>query len=120
VILAFLAMVFGVRADEPSFPAPQSMVIFSKVFIGTTDDGKHKCKVSCKDNMHEIKTKLLESSGRSGTTVYFEPDLARFSLQEITQQHFDLIYQRLINLSISFPELKFYFNGEKLNININL
>ena len=92
--------------------------IFSKVFIGTTDDGKHKCKVSCKDNMHEIKTKLLESSGKSGTTVYFEPDLARFSLSEITQQHFDLIYQRLINLSISFPELKFYFNGERLNINI--
>lgn len=92
--------------------------IFSKVFIGTTDDGKHKCRVLCRDNMHEIKTKLLESSGRSGTSVYFEPDLSRFRLNEITQQHFDLIYQRLVNLSIAFPELKFYFNDSKINVNV--
>lgn len=92
--------------------------IFSKVFVGTTDDGKHKCKVTCKDNMHEISTKLLSTSGKSGTTVYFEPDLARFNLTEITQEHFDLVKQRLINLSISFPDLKFYFNNEKTNVNI--
>lgn len=92
--------------------------IFSKTFIGTTDDGHKKCKVSCKNNMHEIKTKLLESSGKSGTTVYFEPDLERFNLTEITQSHFDLIKQRLINLSIAFPDLKFYFNGDKVNVNI--
>ena len=92
--------------------------IFSKVFVGITDDGKHKCKVSCKDNMHEIKTKLLETSGKTGTSVYFEPDLARFNLTEITDSHFDLVKQRLINLSIAFPDLKFYFNGEKVNVNI--
>lgn len=91
--------------------------IFSKIFIGITDDGKKKCKVSCKNNMQEIKTKVSDSSGKSGTTVYFEPDLQRFSLSEITQTHFDLIYQRLVNLSISFPELKFYFNGNKIAIN---
>ena len=67
--------------------------------------------------MQEIKTKVSDSSGKSGTIVYFEPDLQRFSLSEITQTHFDLIYQRLINLSISFPELKFYFNGNKIAIN---
>lgn len=92
--------------------------IFSKVFVGTTDDGKNKCKVMCKDNMHEIKTRLLSTSGKTGTTVYFEPDLARFNLTEITQEHFDLVKQRLINLSISFPDLKFYFNDEKVNVNI--
>lgn len=91
--------------------------IFSKVFIGTTDDGHKKCKVSCKDNMREIKTKCSDSSGKTGTTVYFEPDLARFNLTEITQEHFDLIYQRLINLAISFPELKFYFNGSRISVN---
>ena len=37
--------------------------IFSKVFIGTTDDGKKKCKVSCKNNMQDIKTKVSDSSG---------------------------------------------------------
>ena len=91
--------------------------IFSNVFIGTTDDGKKKCKVSCKNNMQEIKTKVSDSSGKTGTTVYFEPDLSRFSLSEITQPHFDLVYQRLVNLSISFPALKFYFNGSRIAIN---
>lgn len=92
--------------------------IFSKVFIGETDDGKKKCKVSCKNNMRDIKTKVSDSSGKSGTTVYFEPDLDRFNLKEITKIHSDLIYQRLINLAIAFPELKFYFNGSRVNINV--
>ena len=92
--------------------------IFSKVFIGVTDDGKKKCKVSCKNNMRDIKTKISDSSGKSGTTVYFEPDLERFNLTEITKIHADLIYQRLINLAIAFPELKFYFNGSRVNINV--
>lgn len=91
--------------------------IFSTLFIGTTDDGKKKCKVTCKNNMHDITTKCSDSSGKTGTTVYFEPDLKRFNLTEITQSHFDLIYQRLVNLAVSFPELKFYFNGTKININ---
>lgn len=91
--------------------------IFSKIFIGTTDDGKHKCKVSCKNNMRDIKTSVTTSNGKSGTTVYFEPDLQRFNLNEITQVHLDLILQRIINLSISFPELKFYFNGNRISIN---
>jgi DNA topoisomerase-2 len=91
--------------------------IFSKKFIGTTDDGKHKCKVSCLNNMRDIKTTTTASSGKSGTTVYFEPDLQRFNLTEITQVHVDLLLQRIINLSISFPALKFYFNGERVLIN---
>ena len=92
--------------------------IFSKVFVGETDDGKKKCRVSCKDNMRVIKTKVSDSSGKSGTSVYFEPDLARFNLTEIPKIHADLIYQRLINLNIAFPELTFYFNGKKVNINV--
>ena len=91
--------------------------IFSKVFIGITDDGKKKCKVECSENMRNVKAKCLTSSGKSGTTVYFEPDLKRFNLEEITQAHFDMIRQRLINLSVAFPELKFWFNGERIAVN---
>ena len=91
--------------------------IFSIKFIGITDDGKKKCKVDCAENMHIVKATCLNSSGKSGTTVYFEPDLKRFNLKEITQPHFDLIRQRLINLSVSFPELKFWFNGERISLN---
>ena len=91
--------------------------IFSKVFIATSDDGKKQQTIKCYDNMAEIKPgKPKPSSGKSGVEVYFEPDLERFGLTEIDQIHQDLIYQRLVNLSISFPKIKFSFNGKQINI----
>lgn len=91
--------------------------IFSKVFIATSDDGKHQQTITCKDNMSEIKAgKIKQSSGKPGVEVYFEPDLERFGLTEIDQTHQDLVYQRLFNLAISFPKIKFYFNGKQISI----
>lgn len=92
--------------------------IFSKKFIGIADDGKFRQKIVCKDNMSKIDAqKPVASSGRSGVSVYMEPDLARFKLTEITQEHIDLIYQRLLNLSILFPALTFKFNGKTIRCN---
>lgn len=91
--------------------------IFSTTFIATSDDGKKQQTIKCYDNMAEIKAgKVKPSSGKSGVEVYFEPDLARFGLSEIDQVHQDLVYQRLINLAISFPKIKFSFNGKQINI----
>ena len=91
--------------------------IFSKVFIATSDDGKHQQTITCKDNMSEIKAgKIKQSSGKSGVEVYFEPDLERFGLSEIDKTHQDLVYQRLFNLAISFPKIKFSFNGKQISI----
>lgn len=91
--------------------------IFSKVFRGTSDDGKHMQKIVCKKNLSVINAgEILPSSGESGVKVYLEPDLERFGLTEITQAHIDLIHQRLINLSILFPELKFKFNGKMIKM----
>lgn len=91
--------------------------IFSKVFKGTSDDGKLQQKIVCKDNLSKIKAgEFQPSSGQSGVSVYLEPDLERFGLTEITQTHIDLIHQRLINLSILFPELKFKFNGKTIRM----
>lgn len=91
--------------------------IFSKVFIGTSDDGKHQQTIKCYDNMSEIKPgKIKPSSGKSGVEVYFEPDLERFGLPEIDSVHQNLVYQRLFNLAISFPQIKFSFNGKQINV----
>lgn len=91
--------------------------IFSKVFIATSDDGKKQQTITCKDNMSIIKaSKIKASSGKSGVEVYFEPDLERFGLNEIDQTHKDLIYQRLFNLAISFPKIKFSYNGKQICI----
>lgn len=91
--------------------------IFSKVFNATSDDGKKKQTVKCSDNMSVIKcSKITPSSGKSGVDVYFEPDLERFGMKEIDKTHQDMIYQRLFNLAISFPKIKFYFNGAQIVI----
>ena len=91
--------------------------IFSKLFIGTSDDGKKQQTIKCTDNMSVIKPgKVKPSSGKSGVEVYFEPDLERFGMTEIDKTHQDLVYQRLFNLAISFPKIKFSFNGKQINI----
>ena len=91
--------------------------IFSKVFIATSDDGKKQQTIKCSDNMAVVKPgKIKPSSGKSGVEVYFEPDLERFGLSEIDQTHQDLVYQRLLNLAISFPKIKFSFNGKQISV----
>lgn len=91
--------------------------IFSKVFIATSDDGKKQQTIKCYDNMATIKPgKIKSSSGKSGVEVYFEPDLERFGLKEIDKTHQDLVHQRLINLAISFPKIKFSLNGKQINV----
>jgi DNA topoisomerase-2 len=91
--------------------------IFSKVFIATSDDGKKQQTIKCIDNMSVIKpSKVKPSSGKAGVEVYFEPDLERFGMAEIDKTHQDLVYQRLFNLAISFPKIKFSFNGKQINI----
>ena len=92
--------------------------VFSKLFIGISDDGKHKQKIECSDNMSVIKaSKVGKSSGKSGVSVYCEPDLKRFGLAEIDSTHIGLIRQRLVNLAICYPKIKFIFNGERISVN---
>lgn len=88
---------------------------FSKSFIGESSDGKAKIVVSCTDNCNpdKIVTKKLKS-GKPGTTVTFEPDLQRFNIDRITDDHVEVLRDRLVNIQICYPKLQFTFNGEKL------
>ena len=91
--------------------------IFSTKFIGKTDDGKKSCVVKSIDNMEKVSCKVGDTSGKSGTIVEFWPDLKRFGLNKIDQVYFDLMYQRLLCLAITFPKIKFSFNGKKIDNN---
>ena len=92
--------------------------VFSKRFIGKSDDGKHAQTIDCSDNMSKVSaSKVRKSSGRSGVSVYCEPDLPRFGVDKIDDAHKGLIYQRLVNLAICFPKIKFVFNGETVKMN---
>lgn len=90
---------------------------FSKKFIGKTDDGKKSYTITFKDNASSFTEKETESSGKTGVNVKFYPDLEKFGLKEINETHMNVIKQRLINLSLTFPGITFKFNSKKININ---
>ena len=91
--------------------------VFSKLFIGISNDGKKSQTITCTDNLSNIKaSKVKRSSGKSGCSVYCEPDLERFGLKKIDKTHIDAIYQRLISLNICYPKITFVFNGKKIKI----
>lgn len=95
----------------------KATAIFSTKFIGKTDDGKKSCVVKATDNLEKSSCKVDKSSGKTGTSVEFWPDLPRFKLSKIEQVYSDLMYQRLLCLSIMFPKIKFSFNGKRISIN---
>lgn len=87
--------------------------IFSTQFVGIADDGKNRCVVTCSDNMSVVDVKITKPK-QQGTSVSFVPDLKRFSIDEFTQDHVDVIIDRLSNLAIMYPEIEFSMNGTKL------
>ena len=83
--------------------------VFSKKFIGETNDGKNSYKVTFKDNASE-STESLGKSSEHGTTVTFYPDLKRFNIDKIDEVHINYIYQRVLCLANIFDKIKFKFN----------
>ena len=90
--------------------------IFSKKFVGISDDGNKMCKVVAKNNLETIETVVSESKER-GVRVKFYPDLNRFGLTKIEPVYVELMRQRLICLGITFPGIKFSLNGKQVNVN---
>jgi len=90
---------------------------FSNKFIGISDDGKKSLMITFKNTGNEsiVSYKEDKSSGKTGVNVKFYPDLSKFDVNEINETHFNVIKQRLINLSMSFPKIAFKFNGKKIN-----
>ena len=89
--------------------------VFSKRFVGNSDDGTKKIKVVCTNNNENITSTMLKSSN-PGVNVQIWPDLERFGLTEITQVHIDVIEQRIYNLSVAYPDIKFRFNKKNIKL----
>lgn len=90
-------------------------VVFSKEFVGYSDDGKNKLKITFKDNLESYSIRELTST-KPGVEVSFKPDLEKFGLTTIDETHQNLIYQRLLNLAVTYPNIKFYFNKKRISL----
>ena len=96
--------------------------IFSKEFsVEILDtDRKKKFKQTWKNNMSEVgKAKVTNfSSGNNYVKITFYPDLEKFGLKELDDNHFKLFHRRSIDiLGVSSNKLKVFFNGKKIPIN---
>lgn len=89
--------------------------VFSKEFICDTFNGKSETKVTFSDNALSYKVDIKTAKSKPGTIIDFEPDLEKFGIENIDDMHMSVVKQRLYILAISYPEIEFRFNGEKIS-----
>lgn len=87
--------------------------VMSTKFKATSITGKEKGVLICTDNLNNRKCNIIAYiSDKIGTTVEFTPDMSRFDVDKIDDTHKNLVYQRILFLSITYPEITFKFNGK--------
>ncbi len=87
--------------------------VFSRRFEVTTDDGKKKLKLACRDNCSEKKITFAMSKD-TGTRVFLEPDFSRFEAKSFDDTFMELIRQRLMFLAATYRDASFYLNGKAI------
>ena len=88
----------------------------STSFTGVTWQKGNKITVNCTDGGLNTEVKITKISG-SGTSVSFVPDFELFEIDSIQDlDTVSLVEDRLISLQMAFPEIKFSFNGSKIQI----
>lgn len=97
--------------------------IFSTEFeveVGDHNNGK-KFKQTWTDNMSVPGKPKVTKYGKNTSYVQikFYPDLKRFGLETLDDDHYNLFYRRAIDLAgTSSGKIKIFFNGKKIDCNI--
>ena len=87
---------------------------FSKRFVCVTKTQDTTTKVEWRDNALLHGCNIDYKKSEPGTNITFWPDLAKFSLAEISEDVKDVIRTRLVVLSLTYPDIKFYFDGKRI------
>lgn len=87
---------------------------FSKRFVCITKTQDTTTKVEWRDNALLHSCNIDYKKSEPGTSITFWPDLAKFSLAEISEDVKDVIRTRLVVLSLTYPDIKFYFDGKRI------
>ena len=87
---------------------------FSKRFVCVTKTQDTTTKVEWRDNALLHSCNIDYKKSEPGTSITFWPDLAKFSLAEISEDVKDVIRTRLVVLSLTYPDIKFYFEGKRI------
>lgn len=88
--------------------------IFSIRFTVITADGKNQFEQTFSDNMSNRSAVKISPSNKNFTEISFEPDLGKFGLKEIDEDHLKLIQKRVIDIAGCNQNLKVSFNDQKI------
>jgi len=89
--------------------------VFSSLFKVDTCDGENKLSLVCENNLKKENFSIRKNS-KQFTTVEFEPDFSQFEIDKLDKNHIDIIYQRILFLSVSHPQVKFFFNKKRVRV----
>ena len=91
--------------------------VFSKEFIVSSCDGKNHFLQVFSSNMRERTKPVIKKSTKNHTEITYTPDLEKFGLTNIDEDHLKMIEKRIYDIAACNTGLKIYFNGELININ---
>ena len=66
------------------------------------------------DNAILSEYKIQSAKGKTGTAVNFKPDLSKFGMKIIDDAVLQIIKTRLTVLALTYPDIKFSFNSNKI------
>lgn len=90
--------------------------IFSKEFIVSTCDGKNIFHQKFSNNMRERNKPIIKKSTRAHTEITFYPDLEKFGMTDINEDHLKIIEKRVYDIAGCNSGLKVYLNGSIIDV----
>ena len=91
--------------------------VFSKEFTVSSCDGKNHFLQVFSSNMRERTQPVIKRSKANHTEITYIPDLEKFGLTNIDEDHLKMIEKRIYDIAACNTSLKMYFNGNLININ---
>lgn len=88
--------------------------IFSKKFVIKTCDGKNSFEQTFENNMSKKSKPKIVKASRGFTEITYIPDLERFGMKEIDDNHYLMMEKRLYDAAATNPNLKITLNGKTL------
>lgn len=88
--------------------------IFSNKFTVKTADGKNEFVQTFEKNMSEKTKPSIKKSSKKFTEITFEPDLSRFGIDKIDDDHISMFVKRIMTAAATDSNLKISINGKKL------
>lgn len=90
--------------------------IYSLKFEISTCDGANHFSQIFSNNMRDRTQPKVKKQSKGFTEIVYTPDLERFALKSIDDDHYKMIEKRVYDLAACNSSLKIYFNGTLINM----